>query len=334
MTGGATKQVSSDRGSSSVRGNSNAGQSSGSSSSTKPATTVRNESGSSSTRPATSVRNDDSAPKSYRDAPSASNQNGNHGGNSGYSPRPDSKPQPPRDDFRPQHPRERDYLDFDSRPPHHFYDPHHDHCFGYRVHALPAGYWYRDWYGVRYYCYDDIYYRLVDGCYVVCRPPFGTSLAAAIVADAAWTAVRVSYYNTLNNTYDKINSNNAYIAEQNAQIARNNALLAQQNAALAAQSQFMAARSNEAYQLAIAMGLVQSYADAGSDYFCQDGVFYRNIGGQYYVIVPPAGALIDSLPEDYDVFLFNGREYYQVDNTVYRVTVVGGRAYFEVLGQK
>ena len=252
------------------------------------------------------------------------------GGNVGNNPRPDDhhgKPQPPRDDFRPQHPRDRGYIDFDRRPPHRFYDPHHDHCFGYRVHALPAGYWYRDWHGVRYYCYNDIYYRYIDGCYIVCRPPFGTSLAAAIVADATWTAVRISYYNTLNNTYDKINSNNAYIAEQNEQIA-------QQNSTLAAQAQYMQARSNDAYQIALAMGLVQSYAAAGADYFCQDGVFYQNVNGQYYVIVPPAGALVDALPEDYDVFTFNGREYYQVDNTVYRVTVVSGRAYFEVLGQK
>ena len=259
------------------------------------------------------------------------------GGNVGNNPRPDDhhgRPQPPRDDFRPQHPRDRGYIDFDRRPPHRFYDPHHDHCFGYRVHTLPAGYWYRDWHGVRYYCYNDIYYRYIDGCYIVCRPPFGTSLAAAIVADATWTAVRISYYNTLNNTYDKINSNNAYIAEQNEQIARNNALLAQQNSTLAAQAQYMQVRSSNAYQLALAMGLVQSYAAAGTDYFCQDGVFYQNVNGQYYVIVPPAGALVDALPEDYDVFTFNGREYYQVDNTVYRVTVVSGKAYFEVLGQK
>lgn len=239
---------------------------------------------------------------------------------------------PPRDDFRPQHPRDRGYIDFDRRPPHRFYEPHYDHCFGCRVHALPAGYWYRDWYGVRYYCYDDVYYRLVDGCYVVCRPPFGTSLAVAVASDITWTALKISYYNTLNNTYSKIDANNAYIAEQNEQIARNNALLAQQNAALS--SQYMSARSDEAYQLAIALGLVQSYADAGTEYFCQDGVFYRSSNGQYYVIVPPAGALVDALPEDYDVFTFNGREYYQVDNTVYKVTVVAGKAYFEVLGQK
>ncbi len=290
------------------------------------------------TRPATTVRNDN--PSSNRPTPSGNGQtatganNGNHGSVNNPRPEDHGKPQPPRDDFRPQHPRERDYIDFDRRPPHHFYDPHHDHCFGYRVRALPAGYWYRDWHGVRYYCYNDVYYRLIDGCYIVCRPPFGTSIAAAVAADIAWTSVRVSYYNTLNNTYDKINANNAYIAEQNAQIARNNALLEQQNAALASQAQYMATRSNEAWQLSNAMGLVQSYAAAGTDYFYQDGVFYQNVNGQYLVIIPPAGALVDSLPEDYDMFTFNGREYYQVENTVYRVTVVSGKAYFEVLGQR
>lgn len=271
----------------------------------------------------TPVRTGSAAPRSDRNVPSSSvagQQSANRHGSSDNRPsgsrqdnvqpaaRPESygrpprsddhgKPQPPRDDFRPQHPRDRDYIDFDRRPPHHFYDPHHDHCFGYRVRALPAGYWYRDWHGVRYYCHDDIYYRLVDGCYVVCRPPFGTVIAAAAASDIVWTALRMSYYNTMNSAYRQVNFDNAH-------------------------------------QLALAMGLVQSYAEAGTDCFCQDGVFYRNINGQFYVIVPPAGALVESLPEDYDTFIFNGREYYQVDSTVYRVTVVAGRAYFEVLGQR
>lgn len=246
------------------------------------------------------------------------------------------EPNVPRDDFgRPSHPRDRDYVDFNTRPPHKFYEPHHDHCFGYRVHSLPAGYWYRDWRGVRYYCYNDIYYRYINDCYVVCRPPFGTSIAAAVAADIAWTAVTVSYYNTLNNTYSQINSNNAYIAEQNAQIAKNNAILAQQNSYLASESQYMSARSTQAYNLAQALGLVQCYASADTEYFYQDGVFYRkDASGQYYVVVPPAGSVVDNLPEDYDTLTYNGVEYYQVDGTVYRVVVVGGYAKFEVLGQK
>ena len=50
-------------------------------------------------------------------------------------------------------------------------------------------------------------------------------------------------------------------------------------------------------------------------------------------IVPPAGALIEELPEDYRTVILGGEEYYAVDDTVYRMTVVGGSPYFEVLGQ-
>ena len=46
---------------------------------------------------------------------------------------------------------------------------------------------------------------------------------------------------------------------------------------------FVLARS-----LASQLGLVQSYADASVNYYYQDG--------SYYVIVPPAGALVEELP--------------------------------------
>jgi hypothetical protein len=83
------------------------------------------------------------------------------------------------------------------------------------------------------------------------------------------------------------------------------------------------------------LGLIQSYAAAGSTYYYQDGVFYiMDADGQYSVIVPPAGALVETLPEDYDlVTLADGNQYYVVDYTVYKVTVVEGKPYFEVLGQ-
>ena len=55
--------------------------------------------------------------------------------------------------------------------------------------------------------------------------------------------------------------------------------------------------------------------------------------GEYKVIVPPAGAMVDSLPEDYDIVVLNGDEYYKVDDTVYKVTISEGKPYFEVLGQ-
>jgi hypothetical protein len=62
-------------------------------------------------------------------------------------------------------------------------------------------------------------------------------------------------------------------------------------------------------------------------------VFYILRNGQYTVIVPPAGALVTSLPDDYDTVVMDGQEYYRVDNTVYRTTLVEGTPYLEVLGQ-
>lgn len=192
----------------------------------------------------------------------------------------------------------------------------HDHCFGHRVRVLPSHARRHVHYGITYYCFNDVWYRPFGGYYVVCRPPFGTVLAAELIADMAWAAVRLSYYHTVANTYSRINDNNEYIAQQNETIAMNAQL------------------ASAAYSLADELGLVQSYADAGSSYFYQDGVFYTmGADGQYRVIVPPAGALVESLPDDYDLVTLNGDEYYKVDDTVYRVAISEGKPYFEVLGQ-
>ena len=90
----------------------------------------------------------------------------------------------------------------------------------------------------------------------------------------------------------------------------------------------------ESSRLADRLGLVQSYASAAGSYYYDDGVFFtRSSSGEYVTIVPPAGALIEELPEDYRTVILGGDEYYAVDDTVYRMTVVGGSPYFEVLGQ-
>lgn len=243
--------------------------------------------------------------------------------------RPERPPQV-RPDRRPDvhrvHPRDRGFMEYNH--PSHFWG--HNHCFGHRVRVIPSHARRHIHFGVTYYCYNDIWYRPYGGYYVVCRPPFGTVLAADIIADMAWSAVRLSYYYTVANTYSKINENNRYIAEQNAIIAQNNATIAAQNQAIAMNQQL----ASEAYTLANELGLVQSYAAAGSEYFYQDGVFYvMDANGEYKVIVPPAGAMVDSLPEDYDIVVLNGDEYYKVDDTVYKVTISEGKPYFEVLGQ-
>ena len=237
--------------------------------------------------------------------------------------RPDHKPDPHR-----VHPRDRDFMHY-SKPS--YYWTSHNHCYGHRVRVLPSHAHRHIHFGVTYYCYNDIWYRPYGGYYVVCRPPFGTVLAANIIADMTWAAINFSYYYTVSQMYDQMNENNEYIAQQNALIAQNNAIIAEQNAMIAAGQQ----QAQAAYALANELGLIQSYAAAGSTYYYQDGVFYTvDANGQYSVIIPPAGALVETLPEDYDmVVLADGKEYYKVDDTVYRVTIVEGKPYFEVLGQ-
>ena len=85
--------------------------------------------------------------------------------------------------------------------------------------------------------------------------------------------------------------------------------------------------------LAKDLGLVQS--DASVEYFYNDGVFYtKGADGQYTVIVPPAGALVDKIPDDFELIELGGGTYYKVDDTVYRMTIdAEGKACFEVLGQ-
>lgn len=247
-----------------------------------------------------------------------------HGPGKPVQVRPDHRHDHPR-----VHPRDRDFMRWD-RPSYHW--SHSDHYYGYRVRILPTRAHRHVYHGVVYYCYNDIWYRPYGGYYIVCRPPHGLALAADIISDIAWTAVRLSYYNTVANTYSTINENNAYIAEQNEIIAKNNAVIAAQNASIA-QNQQLAQTS---YTLANELGLVQSYAAADAEYFYQDGVFYaKDAAGEYKVILPPAGALVEALPEDFDtVTLKDGNEYYKVEDTIFKVSVLDGKPYFEVVGQQ
>ena len=223
-------------------------------------------------------------------------------------------------------PRERDFMAWDR--PGYFWD-NRPHYFGYRVHVLPPHYRRISHWGIDYYFYEGIYYRPFGGVYVICRPPFGTPLERAIDR-ALFNLVKFSYYCNTYRTYSTVFDNYNVIAQQNLIIAQNNARIAAQNASYALNS----GRALSAYELANKLGLVQSYAYANSDYFYQDGVFYSvSASGNYTTIVPPAGALVTSFPDDYETIVLNGVEYYMVDNTVYRTTLFDGQPYLEVLGQ-
>lgn len=224
-------------------------------------------------------------------------------------------------------PRERDFARYDA--PCSFWR-HEPHYYGYRVDYLPPRHRRVRYWGIDYYCYDGIYYRPYNGIYVVCRPPFGITIAADIIADAVFAPIHFAYYYDSYRTFRAIDANNRVIDEQNRIIAQNNATIAAQNRAFALNS----SRAGDAHSLADRLGLVQSYAYANQPYFYQDGVFYiEKPNGNYEVIVPPAGALVKDLPDDYDTITLDGNEFYKVDDTVYRLTLVDGSPYLEVLGQ-
>ncbi len=217
------------------------------------------------------------------------------------------------------------------------------HCFGYRISALPAAYVTRVVLGIPYYIANGIYYRMVGGVYYVCRPPYGV-IFDPVLDGAALTACTFAYYAQMNYAYSTMNENAQIIMEQNEIIAANNAIIAAQNETIALQSEVLAGQAaalssdnyelaQESYLLADKLGLVQSYASISEEYYYEDGVFFKKSGDNYVTIVPPAGALVDELPEDYDEVEMDGNVYYRVEDTVYCTTVIDGKLYFEVLGQ-
>lgn len=223
-------------------------------------------------------------------------------------------------------PRERDFMTYDRPGAFWGRDPHY---FGWRIQTLPPRYRRVRYFGIDYYFYNNVYYRPYAGHYVICRPPFGVIIEIA-PRRVSLATVAFAYYHNVYRTYNGWDSYSRYIDEQNRIIAQNNATIAAQNAAIA--MNLNAAQNS--YSLANQLGLAQSYAYANQQYYYEDGVFYIiNRKGSYEVIVPPAGALVEALPEDYETLTLGGHEYYRVDDTVYRMVMVQGRPYLEVLGQ-
>lgn len=233
----------------------------------------------------------------------------------------------------PHHVAPRDRGPISHKNPARFYN-HGCHYYGYRINRIPRNHHIDIFWGRKYYICDDVYYRLYDGSYYVCRPPYGYYFSPDVYAYAP-VICSFAYYNLWDRQYNIINENYNIIAQQNQQIAQNNATLASQNEALQQNNARNSQRSTESYALATRLGLVQSYAAIGTDYYYDDGVFFiKNASGQYETIVPPAGAVIEELPDDYSTAtLSDGKEYYLVDDTVYRLILNEGKPYFEVLGQ-
>ena len=222
-------------------------------------------------------------------------------------------------------PRERGYQSYNT--PKSFYS-HDSHYYGWKVHSMPPRPKRVRYYGIDYYLHNDVYYRIYGSSYIVCRPPVGVVITKTV--RTPFGRVTFSYYTNTYRSYNGWDSYSRYIDEQNRIIAQNNAYIAAQNRAIAMNLN----HAQSSYELAYKLGLAQSYAYANWDYYYDDGVFYIiNRNGRYEVIVPPAGALVEELPDDYETIYLGGMELYRVDDTIYRTVLVSGRPYLEVLGQ-
>ena len=234
-------------------------------------------------------------------------------------------PAPKRETRPPRDVKPRDHkpaaVQYHNAPPKHrgpeytrpYLEPRHvpapsyrygDHYFGHRIHALPRGYVTMRVGGIDYYYYDGIYYRpYLLGGYYVCRPPRGTTIASTLL-NVALTAVAI---NTIRD-----------------EIARARRAATLSSVYGAANSGYVVRTSDDYYNTNLAN-------QGNQEYYYQDGVFYILRNGQYYVIDAPIGALVTEIPADYDEIELDGRTYYQVENTLYKATVIDGALYFEVV---
>ena len=94
------------------------------------------------------------------------------------------------------------------------------------------------------------------------------------------------------------------------------------------------ASSRPSYNSYSGLSLTHNYVSAGTEYYYQDGVFYIiDTLGRYRAIIPPTGALVEYLPDDYTTFRRGGELFYRVDDTIYTLALIDGQPLFEVLGQ-
>ena len=179
-----------------------------------------------------------------------------------------------------------------------------DHYFGHRLNYLPRGYVVMRIGGLDYYYYDGVYYRpYALGGYYVCRPPRGTTIASTLF-NVALTAIVI---NTIRD-----------------EIARARRAATISTVYGNTKTGYVVRTSDDYYNT----NLVNQ---ANQEYYYQDGVFYVLKNGQYYVIEPPIGALVTEIPADYEEIELDGRTYYQVEDTLYKATVIDGALYFEVV---
>jgi hypothetical protein len=61
----------------------------------------------------------------------------------------------------------------------------------------------------------------------------------------------------------------------------------------------------------------------GARYYYYDGLYYNNVGGDYVIVAPPQGAVVASIPSDFQPVVVNGGTYYVNNGTYYAYTPHG-----------
>ncbi|WP_218395463.1 DUF6515 family protein [Alteromonas lipotrueae] len=56
----------------------------------------------------------------------------------------------------------------------------------------------------------------------------------------------------------------------------------------------------------------------GIDYRYRNGVYYRKMGGDFTVVIPPPGVIIHTLPDHLDTIFVDGKTYYVVEGVYYK----------------
>jgi len=154
-----------------------------------------------------------------------------------------------------------------------------------------------------YYRYRNNYPRYDRYGYVAPpRPPRGSHFRASVLG----AVITIAKINALNNAIRR--------AENAARLATRYAVVI-----------------NRSYTPRTYASIIETVND-DIDYYYKDGVFYIiGADGDYYVIEPPIGALVEEIPADYERVVIDDEIFYQVDDTLYRVTVIDGIPYFEVV---
>jgi len=67
-------------------------------------------------------------------------------------------------------------------------------------------------------------------------------------------------------------------------------------------------------------------------YYYYNGIYYNQRGDNYYVVSPPVGAVVESLPAGYETVVIDGETFYTIDGAQYKPVIQqNGEIWYEVI---